>query len=153
MTGSRCGSTVRRRRPRASIAGACRRSATSSSRTRSTRSSPTCSACSSYVTDPAAGGARGVPVLIGADEMARIDEAAQRLGISEDALMESAGAAVTEVAHAESQRLAEAVAGPGGPLARSPLFVVLCGPGNNGGDGFVAARRLAAAGRRVLALL
>jgi hydroxyethylthiazole kinase-like uncharacterized protein yjeF len=105
------------------------------------------------VTDPAAGGARGVPVLIGADEMARIDEAAQRIGISEDALMESAGAAVTEVAHAELQRLAEGVAGPGGPLARPPLIVVLCGPGNNGGDGFVVARRLAASGRRVMALL
>jgi hydroxyethylthiazole kinase-like uncharacterized protein yjeF len=105
------------------------------------------------VTDPAAGGVRGVPVLIGADEMARIDEAAQRLGVSEDALMESAGAAVTEVALAELGRLAEGVAGPGGPLARPPLAVVLCGPGNNGGDGFVAARRLAATGRRVLAIL
>lgn len=105
------------------------------------------------MTDPAAGGVRGVPVLIGADEMARIDEAAQRLGLGEDALMESAGAAVTEVAHAELQRLAERVSGPGGPLARPPLVVVLCGPGNNGGDGFVAARRLAATGRRVLALL
>ena len=105
------------------------------------------------MTDPAAGGVRGVPVLIGADEMARIDEAAQRLGVSEDALMESAGAAMTEVALTELQRLAESVAGPGGPLARPPLVVVLCGPGNNGGDGFVAARRLAATGRRVLAVL
>ena len=43
------------------------------------------------VTDPAAHAERGVPVLIGADEMARIDEAAQKLGLTEDALMESAG--------------------------------------------------------------
>jgi NAD(P)H-hydrate epimerase len=105
------------------------------------------------VTDPAARAERGVPVLIGGDEMARIDEAAQRLGLSEDALMESAGAAVAEVVHAELGRLAERVTGPGGPLARAPLVVVLCGPGNNGGDGFVVARRLAAAGRRVLAIL
>ncbi len=103
--------------------------------------------------DPAARVQRGVPVLIGADEMARIDEAAQRLGLTEDALMESAGAAVAEVAQAELGRLAERVRGPGGPLVRPPLVVVLCGPGNNGGDGFVVARRLAATGRSVLAIL
>jgi NAD(P)H-hydrate epimerase len=105
------------------------------------------------VTGPAASGARGVPVLIGADEMARIDEAAQRLGLAEDALMESAGAAVAEIAHAELNRLADAARGPGGPLARPPLTVVLCGPGNNGGDGFVVARRLASVGRGVLVIL
>jgi len=105
------------------------------------------------VTDPAARQERGVPVLIGADEMARIDEAAQRLGLSEDALMESAGAAAAEVALAELSRITERVSGPGGPLVRPPLVVVLCGPGNNGGDGFVVARRLAAAGRSVLAVL
>jgi NAD(P)H-hydrate epimerase len=105
------------------------------------------------VTDPAGPGARSVPVLIGADEMARIDEGAQRLGLTEDALMESAGAAVAEVALAELNRLADAARGPGGPLARPPLTVILCGPGNNGGDGFVVARRLAAAGRAIVAIL
>lgn len=105
------------------------------------------------MTDPAARPERDVPVLIGADEMARIDEAARRLGLTEDALMESAGAAVTDVVHVELARLAEGVRGPGGPLARPSLVVVLCGPGNNGGDGFVVARRLAAAGRSVLAIL
>jgi NAD(P)H-hydrate epimerase len=85
--------------------------------------------------------------------MARIDEAAQRLGMTEDALMESAGAAVAEVVHVELTRLAEGVRGPGGPLSRPPSVVILCGPGNNGGDGFVVARRLAAAGRTVLAIL
>jgi NAD(P)H-hydrate epimerase len=105
------------------------------------------------VADPAARPERAVPVLIGADEMARIDEAAQRLGMSEDALMESAGAAVTDVALAELGRLSERVRGPGGPLVRPPLVVVLCGPGNNGGDGFVIARRIATAGRQVMAVL
>jgi NAD(P)H-hydrate epimerase len=105
------------------------------------------------VADPAARPERAVPVLIGADEMARIDEAAQRLGMTEDALMESAGAAVADVALAELTRLAERVRGPGGPLVRPPLVVVLCGPGNNGGDGFVIARRIATAGRQVMAVL
>ena len=96
---------------------------------------------------------REVPVLIGAAEMADIDAAAQRLGLSEDALMESAGAAVTELAAVELGRLTESLEGPGGALTEPPLVVVLCGPGNNGGDGFVAARRLAAAGHRVLVVL
>lgn len=97
------------------------------------------------MTDPADRPARTVPVLIGADEMRRIDEAAQRLGLSPDALMESAGAAVAEIALVELASMAE--------LAPGALTVVLCGAGNNGGDGFVAARRLAAAGRSVVAVL
>lgn len=105
------------------------------------------------MTDPADRPARSVPVLIGGDEMGRIDEAAQRLGLAQDALMESAGAAVAEIALVELGALAEPARGPGGPLAEPPLTVVLCGPGNNGGDGFVAARRLAAAGRPVIAVL
>jgi hydroxyethylthiazole kinase-like uncharacterized protein yjeF len=105
------------------------------------------------VSDSAGRPERAVPVLIGADEMAQIDEAAQRLGMTEDALMESAGAAVAELVHVELGRIAEAARGPGGPLVRPPLVVVLCGPGNNGGDGFVVARRLAASGRPVLAIL
>jgi NAD(P)H-hydrate epimerase len=104
---------------------------------------------------PAPDGApiRNRPVLIGAAEMAEIDEAAHRLGLVEDALMESAGAAVAEVAFTELARLAEPVVGPGGPLAERLLSVVLCGTGNNGGDGFVVARRLAAGGQRVVAVL
>jgi NAD(P)H-hydrate epimerase len=105
------------------------------------------------VTDPATGPVRSVPVLIGGAEMAQIDEAAQKMGISQDALMEAAGAAVAEVALVELASLTEAVAGPGGPLGEPPLTAVMCGPGNNGGDGFVVARRLAAAGRRVVAVL
>jgi NAD(P)H-hydrate epimerase len=105
------------------------------------------------VTDPAARPVRNVPVLIGGSEMAQIDEAAQKLGLTQDALMESAGAAATELALAELARLPEEVSGPGGPLTEAPLTAVLCGPGNNGGDGFVIARRLAAAGRPVVAVL
>lgn len=109
------------------------------------------------MTDPGVGApgaeARTRSVLIGAAEMAEVDEAAQRLGLTQDALMESAGAVVAEVAFTELARLAEPVIGPGGPLAERLLSVVLCGTGNNGGDGFVVARRLAAAGQRVIVVL
>jgi ADP-dependent NAD(P)H-hydrate dehydratase / NAD(P)H-hydrate epimerase len=67
--------------------------------------------------------------LLTADEMVRADAAALAQGVSEHALMEAAGLAVAQQAMAMV-----------GPEAR---VVVLCGPGNNGGDGYVAARVLA----------
>ena len=66
------------------------------------------------MTDPAERPVRSVAVLIGGSEMADIDQAAQRLGLSQDALMEAAGAAVTEVALTELARLDEPMRGPGG---------------------------------------
>jgi hydroxyethylthiazole kinase-like uncharacterized protein yjeF len=63
------------------------------------------------------------------------DRHAMEHGVSGPALMERAGAAVAEAA-------AEARAEKGRVL-------VLAGPGNNGGDGYVAARRLAAEGHEV----
>jgi NAD(P)H-hydrate epimerase len=60
-------------------------------------------------------------------QMAQADRLTVESGISAEALMENAG---WPVAHAIMQRW----------TPRSVL--VLCGPGNNGGDGFVAARHL-----------
>ncbi|AOB31164.1 hypothetical protein AKI39_11310 [Bordetella sp. H567] len=77
--------------------------------------------------------------LLTPQEMAAADQAAVLAGHSGATLMENAGAAV---ARAVRDRWAPR------PVA------VLCGPGNNGGDGFVAARHLALAGWPVtLALL
>ena len=64
-------------------------------------------------------------------EMAKIDKAAPDHGVSLAALMENAGRAV---ARAAMRRY------------RPCRVLVLAGPGNNGGDGYVAARYLAQAG-------
>ncbi len=74
------------------------------------------------------------PPLLPMDETAVIDAAAVALGADLAVLMAEAGAAVAR----EAQRLV-----PAGPI------LVACGGGANGGDGYVAARLLAEAGRPV----
>jgi len=81
---------------------------------------------------------------IGAEKMAGADRLAQALGVPGQKLMEHAGTAVA----AATKALAEAT----GRWRKGPILI-LCGPGNNGGDGLVAARRLARAGADVAVVL
>ncbi|MDJ0390484.1 NAD(P)H-hydrate dehydratase [Roseomonas sp. E05] len=69
--------------------------------------------------------------LLTPDEMGRADRAAMAAGIAGPTLMQAAGAAVARAIRARF---------------RPCRTLVLAGPGNNGGDGYVAARLLEQAG-------
>src|SRR4029079_7229841 len=73
------------------------------------------------------------PILT-AEAMRAAEAAAIDAGTSVEELMERAGAGLAEAAY----RFA-------GPMST----LILCGPGNNGGDGYVAARHLAERGVKV----
>ncbi len=73
-------------------------------------------------------------VILTAGEMRAAEEAAIAAGTAVETLMERAGIAA-----------AEAIRRYAGPIPA----LVLCGPGNNGGDGYVIARELAAQGVEV----
>lgn len=86
-----------------------------------------------------AGEARKLRALCSVADTASADRLAAAAGVPLRRLMDNAGRAL---AHLVSEHY------PDGPVT------VLCGPGNNGGDGYVAARRLRMQGRavRVVAL-
>jgi len=78
--------------------------------------------------------------IVTAAEMREIDRAtSERFGVPSLTLMENAGTAVAEFVLSYY------------PVAKT--IGVICGKGNNGGDGFVAARRLSAAGKEVRVLV
>ena len=79
--------------------------------------------------------------IVTSEQMRRIEERSEEAGVSTDRLMENAGLAVAR----SVRRLLGRVVG-----AR---VVVLAGPGNNGGDGLVAARRLLSWGANVAVYL
>ena len=73
----------------------------------------------------------GARELLTPDEMAQVDAASPGLGVAGYRLMENAGRAVARAVQAR---------------IRPCRTLVLCGPGNNGGDGYVVARLLAQEG-------
>jgi ADP-dependent NAD(P)H-hydrate dehydratase / NAD(P)H-hydrate epimerase len=78
--------------------------------------------------------------IVTSAEMREIDRiTTEKFGVPSLTLMENAGSAVAEFAVAS--------------YANAKSFGVICGKGNNGGDGFVAARKLYQAGREVRLLL
>jgi ADP-dependent NAD(P)H-hydrate dehydratase / NAD(P)H-hydrate epimerase len=74
--------------------------------------------------------------IVSAAEMREIDRiTSERFGVPSHTLMESAGGAVAEFVLRQ--------------FAKARKIAVVCGKGNNGGDGFVAARNLREGGREV----
>jgi len=78
--------------------------------------------------------------IVSAAEMREIDRTtSERFGVSSLTLMENAGAAVARFAVAD--------------YPQAERIGIVCGKGNNGGDGFAAARKLIESGRAVRVLL
>ncbi len=78
--------------------------------------------------------------IVSTEEMRAIDRAtSERFDVPSLTLMENAGAAVADYALSH--------------YAAARRVVVFCGKGNNGGDGFVAARRLQESGKKVQVIL
>lgn len=75
--------------------------------------------------------------IVTVDQMKAIEKAADKAGVTYAMMMESAGSAVAQTVLARLDNPAE------------HKVVVLCGPGNNGGDGLVAAYHLAKTGASV----
>ena len=76
--------------------------------------------------------------ILKSKDMLRAEAEAVKRGVSEDQLMESAGLKVVLAIKKYWKRC---------------RVIILCGPGNNGGDGFVVARLLLAQGWPVKVLL
>src|SRR6185369_2403165 len=83
----------------------------------------------------------------GADMNGRRILTAHAMRVAEQAAIDG-GTSVEELMERAGAGLAEAVYRFAGPLET----LILCGPGNNGGDGYVAARHLADRGVQVRAV-
>lgn len=82
-------------------------------------------------------------LLLSCDEMKQVEQYTAKYGLSFQRMMENAGAAcarnIRNITESDNQRLRN--------------IVVVCGKGNNGGDGFVVARKFAENGYNVCVVL
>ena len=96
------------------------------------------------------------PLVLSREQIRRVDAIAiERYGISGLVLMENAGRGAVEALLAFDAALGDG-SGLGGRaprLAEEPAVAILCGKGNNAGDGFVIARHLEIRGVAVRVLL
>jgi len=67
--------------------------------------------------------------MITTQQMRRLEELSEKYGVSKLRLMENAGEAIAEIVFSRID-------------PRKQFVIVFCGVGNNGGDGFVAARKM-----------
>jgi NAD(P)H-hydrate epimerase len=81
-----------------------------------------------------------LPEAVTSTDMAAIEENAEALGFSRLCMMENAGSATARFIALKTN-------------VKEKKFLVLCGTGNNGGDGFVVARHLRNMGARVMIVL
>ncbi len=79
-------------------------------------------------------------ILYTREQVRQVEAACEALGITEDRLMENAGSAVAKVIRDRYE-------------TENKKILILCGKGNNGGDGFVVARRLLQSGAKVAVAL
>ena len=81
--------------------------------------------------------------LVSVEQMRRIERAADAAGHTYAAMMERAGTAVANVVQSRVTESSPQT------LTSDLRHLILVGPGNNGGDGLVAARVLREAGAQV----
>lgn len=81
-----------------------------------------------------------LPRVVTGVDMTAIEENAESLGFSRRCMMENAGSATAHFIASKKD-------------VKGKMFLFLCGTGNNGGDGFVAARHLRNMGARVIIVL
>ncbi|MGB4432747.1 MAG: NAD(P)H-hydrate epimerase, partial [Bacillota bacterium] len=89
-------------------------------------------------------------LLVSAQQMRELDDKVQKMGVPALILMENAGKALAyhSMIRLEEKRSSHAPESAGS-LRHKGSIAILAGPGQNGGDGFCAARHLASWGYQV----